>query len=219
MTLVASVPLHFLVAHAALCCTHRCLSQCFVDPCQVHHCASGECQSNYCGGCHAICTCNEDAQCDEGEICGDEGKCIAALRPQGEHEEEHENSGESKDDNDNGEQSSSPTEGLDRCSVVRCTSDTRCVDGACVPRECTSNGDCSERAFCSTKGKCQSQASCSVPSDCPAQGWMPLVRCIGHFTCEEGQCGYRCGPEEEPTNEDGQTQCGKTTANCSDGLR
>jgi hypothetical protein len=81
-----------------------------------------------------------------------------------------------------------------KCMTVRCNSDTTCVKGACVPRKCNTNADCSERAFCSTEGKCLSQGSCTVPADCPAQGWSPMIKCIGHFTCgEEGHCGFACG--------------------------
>lgn len=76
-----------------VCCGDRCRCadgsapvQCLVDPCEVAPpCPFGECQANYCGGCHAelyddlgeaVCTrCETDADCPDDQYCSLNGVC------------------------------------------------------------------------------------------------------------------------------------------------
>ncbi len=50
------------------------LSQCLLDPCHSSVCPSGECRSNYCGGCTSVCLCHNDTECATGQKCKLEGR-------------------------------------------------------------------------------------------------------------------------------------------------
>jgi len=184
VALLLAAPVHFVAADDSAAASKPCPHpvQCFVDPCEVHTCASGRCKSDYChGGCNARCQCSGKDECSHGEQCGVEGFCVAGLDPAVDPESPY----------------------FDRCTVVRCRSLTHCVDGSCIPNECHSDTDCSGDGYCSRRGQCQPKNVCRKPEDCKRHGWQPFIKCLGHFTCEDGQCGYRCGQEEEePPKED-----------------
>lgn len=50
------------------------ISKCMFDPCTTANCANG-CIADYCGGCNALCKCEENSSCG-GDYCSDVGVCL-----------------------------------------------------------------------------------------------------------------------------------------------
>jgi len=201
---------------------------CFADPCRTvtaEQCPYG-CVADNCGSCQARCYCRGSLDCPRGGRCRREldaplGVCSnlaptetpaptltkstevedEMLKPSFRHGRGGRRHNHGARDLDSTPQKDDESTVDTKCMTVRCAADTKCVEGQCVPRDCTADSDCSENAFCNKESVCQARNSCKEASQCPVQGWYPLIKCMGYFTCIDGECGYKCGkePVAEPT--------------------
>lgn len=206
-----------------VCCGEKCLCatgkppvSCFVDPCSVAApCPSGDCQSNYCGGCNAefydaggflVCgPCESDKDCSFGQTCSD-GKCQAECFA----------------DADCGADSwCSPTmDGKKQCKPFqqegdwcggftpvwaqsKCAPSLICTDvpefiadapGICR-KKCKENSNCDKDQYCGSGGVCRDDATCWKGDDCEADGNdYVMIDCIGYGSCNDDKlCEWKCG--------------------------
>ncbi len=195
---------------------------CFVDPCQVSGCPSGECESNYCGGCNAefydgngnqTCTpCSGSADCAWGQTCTD-GMCVGVC-----HSNEECGKGFWCRPTEESAMLGAPIligtctayqeEGESCGGFVPSWFATQCAPGlvctdtppfiADVPgvcrQPCETDEGCPESQYCGSNNVCRADGACFEHNDCYDSGNSYItVKCLGYATCGQGKCNYKCG--------------------------
>lgn len=196
---------------------------CFVDPCQVAGCPSGECESNYCGGCNAefydangyeTCNaCNSNADCAYGQSCTG-GMCLGVCHSDADCGKDHwcrpteESSmfasplliGTCTAYQGEGEYCGgfTPIWASTQCAPGLVCTDTPpfIADAPGICRQpCKSNDGCPENQYCGSNNVCRDDGACFEHADCSASGNSYItVKCLGYALCGDGgQCKYQCG--------------------------
>lgn len=188
---------------------------CFVDPCSVApDCPTGQCQSNYCGGCnaefydesgHQVCT--SPAACLPNQHLGGDGTCVANCTYDKDcgdglwcRATETQNVGECVPFQQEGETCGGFTPSW---MFTKCAPGLVCTDyppmiadapGKCR-KPCQTLKECAADQYCSSDGICLSDGTCKVTPDCSSDGNSYVhIMCAGYAYCTEaGQCGWRCG--------------------------
>jgi len=157
--------------------------RCIMDPCVLKHCPDNRiCIADYCGGCHARCSCTGDADCayDEDPLwCRESGDAAAGRAC---------TSFQAVDTR------CTPPNSEPLWQALRCAAGLNCTDKYYCRQECTADKQCNDDThFCGSNDYCRPHSYCGTTDDClnPLNMWAH-IQCVGFASCIDNHCGWTC---------------------------